>query len=144
MNAWLRKKETKVTLWRLVLSFSLAVLMSVLFVYEGVRQMCLTFRGVKTEATVVDIKRTGIGVTITGKFRDSTGMLYVANIQNVTEDDLGVVVSWTRLPILYLPSHPDCVVMAHYRRFRLTMCSAVLALLMWGAFIVSREYRSTE
>ncbi len=77
MNAWLRKKETKVTFWRLVLSFSLAVLMSVLFVYEGVRQLRLTFWGVKTEATVVDIKRAGRGVTVIGEFRDSTGMLSV-------------------------------------------------------------------
>ncbi len=142
MNAWLRKKETKVTFWRLVLSFSLAVLMSVLFVYEGVRQLRLTFWGVKTEATVVDIKRAGRGVTVIGEFRDSTGMLRKANIHYANGTGLNLE---ARISVLYLPSDHNCVVIANFRRFVVTGCGVVLALLMWVAFIVSwTKYRSTE
>ena len=111
--------------------FIACIVMTGMVIYESIQQTRLAFSGVKTDATVVQIKRNGRGRTTTLRFTSEAGMVFnVKDVSGQKGREIGDIV-----PVVYLPSNPEIVSAQGFRGFTVLITNLILIVVLCLVFV---------
>ena len=115
----------------LLASLIICLLATGLLIYESNYQVRLALYGVKTHATVIDVKQSGRNRIVTFQFTNESGaIINVREIRGARRPEVGDV-----LPIVYLPANPEVVSVQGISGCTFIFISLILAVLGGLSFV---------